>query len=264
MPARAPAPEPGAVRPSGSLPIRTGAAFTRSLKTSEAVARDIVHDIVTRGLQTGDRLPSEAVMLAEHGVSRESLREGLRLLEVQGLISIRRGPGGGPAVGHLDPANLGRTSTLYYHLAGGTYAELFDAWVTTEAALAERAARSPDREAVRAAMQPFTVEHHDGHGDDRRASIAAHTHFHTVVAGLGGNRVLELLLLTIGQIVTHHVLADAGLPDVPRVAEDHAAVARVIAAGRPRSAGRQMADHIERMVELYRDQVGMDDLIDWR
>src|ERR1700730_177986 len=130
-------------------------AVTRPLKTSESVARDIVHDIVSGGLHTGDRLAPEAVMLDQYGVSRESLREGLRLLEVQGLISIRRGPGGGPIVGRVDPANFGRISTLFYHLAGGTYGELFEAWVVTEGMLAERAARHGDRQLVREAMEPF-------------------------------------------------------------------------------------------------------------
>ena len=115
---------PRAASSGGALPISTGDAVYRPLKTAEAFARDLVHVIVSQGLTTGDKLPSEAVMLEEFGLSRESLREGLRLLEVQGLITIRRGPGGGPIVGHLDPASLGRTSTLYYHLAGGTYAEL--------------------------------------------------------------------------------------------------------------------------------------------
>ena len=129
------------------LPITTGDAVFRPLKTAEGFARDLVRDIVNRGLQTGDKLPSEAVMLEDYGLSRESLREGLRLLEVQGLITIRRGPGGGPIVGHLDPASLGRTSTLYFHLAGATYRELLEAWLVLEPILAERAARNPDRDA---------------------------------------------------------------------------------------------------------------------
>ena len=116
------------------MPIASGDAVYRPLKTAEAFARDLVREIVRKGLRTGDKLPSEAVMLEEFGLSRESLREGLRLLEVQGLITLRRGPGGGPIVGHLDPASLGRTSTLYYHLAGGTYSELLEAWVVTEVA----------------------------------------------------------------------------------------------------------------------------------
>jgi GntR family transcriptional regulator, transcriptional repressor for pyruvate dehydrogenase complex len=97
-----------AVDGRGFLPIRTTGGSLRSLKTSESVARDIVDDIVVRRLREGDNLPPETAMLQQYGVSRETLREGLRLLEAQGLISIRRGPGGGPIVAAIDPANLGR------------------------------------------------------------------------------------------------------------------------------------------------------------
>src|SRR6202022_1072647 len=103
------------------------------------------------------RLKGEAVMLDHYGVSRESLREGLRLLESQGLISIRRGPGGGPIVGRVDPANFGRVSTLFYHLAGGTYEELFESWIVAEGMLADRAARNEDRRLVRESMDPYLV-----------------------------------------------------------------------------------------------------------
>src|SRR5215207_8330843 len=65
----------------------------RIRKTSEVVAMQIVKDIVDRGLVEGDRLPLEAAMVREYRVSRASLREALRLLEVQGLISLRPGRG---------------------------------------------------------------------------------------------------------------------------------------------------------------------------
>src|ERR1700736_3250251 len=96
------------VRPLAGPAVFSSEAVTRRLKTSESVARDIVHDIVSGGLRTGDRLAPEAVMLEQYGVSRESLREGLRLLEVEGLITIRRRPGGGPIVVRVDPATVGR------------------------------------------------------------------------------------------------------------------------------------------------------------
>ena len=44
-------------------------------------------------LQPGSLLPSEAVMLKEYGVGRASLREALRVLEVNGLITVKPGPG---------------------------------------------------------------------------------------------------------------------------------------------------------------------------
>jgi DNA-binding FadR family transcriptional regulator len=257
----------GPVRPVAGPAIFTSDAVTRSLKISESVARDIVHDIVSGGLHTGDRMPSEAVMLEQYGVSRESLREGLRLLEAQGLITIRRGPGGGPVVGRVDPANFGRMSTLFYHLAGGTYAELFEAWLVTEATLAERAARNEDRTMVRAAMEPF-MEMPDEEGPFTvEEFVRTHTQFHEVVASLADNRVLQLMLLTIGQIVTHHIVVNAD----PRDAEGdidraHVDVARAIAGGRPAKARSLMEDHIQLLTEFYAEQIGpqMDEFIEWR
>jgi len=249
------------------IPISTGSAALRSLKTSEMVARQVVHDIVAGELRQHDRLPSESQMLEEYQVSRESLREGLRLLEVQGLITIRRGPGGGPLVGTVDPANLGRASTLYFHLAGATYAELFEAWILAETLLARRAASRPDRDRARAAMEPYVVapEHL---GDAELAEyVDAAAGFHSVVAALGDNRVLELLLPAIAQIVTHHVVVG----DDPRqvahiVGPDHAEIAQAIRAGHAAKAGRLMEEHIQVIADFYAARMGsrMDDYIDWR
>ncbi len=218
--------------PRVRLTIAPSDAPTRALKTSETVARDIVHDIVANGLRTGDSLPHEAAMLEEYGVSRESLREGLRLLEVQGLITIKRGPGGGPVVGQIDPANLGRISTLYYHLAGATYRELFDAWVLMEPILAARAARNDDRALVVEAMEPYVEELDDGAAGDIAAFVGEHVNFHAVIASLAGNRVLELMLPTIGLVVTHHVVVSADPREVQQQIErDHAAIARAVSDG---------------------------------
>ena len=249
-----------------ALAISTGDAVFRPLKTAEAFARDLVREIVNEGLRTGDKLPSEAAMLEQFGVSRESLREGLRLLEVQGLISLRRGPGGGPIVGHLDPGSLGRTSTLFYHLAGGTYAELLESWVVTEAILAERAARNPDRAAVRAAMEPYLATSEE-HGEGIEEFVLDHTHFHSVLASLTDNRVLEVMLPTIGLIVTHHVLGHADpRHDRETIEVDHLAIAKAVVAGAPRKAAQAMEEHIETMIEVFKDHLGaqLHEFIDWR
>ena len=250
-----------------NLPIVVGTAVFRSLKTSESVARDIVHDLVADGLGEGDSLPSEARMLEQYGVSRESLREGLRLLEAQGLITIRRGPGGGPIVGTVDPANLGRISTLYYHLVGATYRELFDAWAVAEGYLAERAARNDDRELVRGTLKPFLLVE-----DDASASVEEfvqhHTDFHTAVGTLAGNRVMQLSLMAIGQTVTHHVVLTADPRDVGMlIHEDHREIADAVIAGKPIKARDTIRDHLVRIAEFYdktADDSVLDKLIEWR
>ena len=205
----------GARRP---IAIRSGGAITRPLKASESVARDIVDDIVVERMNEGDSLPPETAMLQHYGVSRETLREALRLLEVQGLISIRRGPGGGPIVGVVDPANLGRVSSLYYHLAGATYGELFEAWVICEPIIAELAAANPDRATVKAAMAPY-LQLHGPEDEALDEFVVRHTEFHTIVGSLARNKVLQLSLMATGQIVTHHVISNAD----PRPAQHHRA-----------------------------------------
>ncbi len=206
-------------------------------------------------------------MLEQYGVSRESLREGLRLLEVQGLISIRRGPGGGPVVGTVDPSNLGRISTLYFHLAGATYSELFEAWVLAECVLVDRAARNPDRAARAAAMAPYL----DGDGaheeEELEKFVREHGGFHIAIASLARNRVLELAMQTMGRIVAHHV----AVTDDPRVmhgliADDHLKLARAILAGHANQARSLMEDHIQGIAKYSRERFGarMDDFIEWR
>lgn len=250
----------------GFLPIATTNSALRSLKASESVARDIVDDIVVRQLREGDGLPSESAMLQQYGVSRETLREGLRLLEVQGLISIRRGPGGGPIVGTIDPASLGRTSTLYFHLAGATYAELFEAWVVCERLIAEFAAANPDRKAVREAMEPFLHPHGDGDAS-LEEFVVQHAEFHTALASLARNKVLQLSFMMMGQIIVHHVTSNVDPRDARESIEnEHVAIARAVRAGRRVKARDLMEAHVRGITEFYRGDLGaqMDDFIDWR
>jgi GntR family transcriptional regulator len=57
-------------------------------------ARTAVMQLIVReGLKAGDRLPSEAELSATFNISRPSLREALKLLEQEGLISTRHGLG---------------------------------------------------------------------------------------------------------------------------------------------------------------------------
>jgi len=259
------------VRTRADLPpllgIRSNGAL-RPLKTSESVARDIVHDIVASGLREGERLPGEAAMLEQYGVSRESLREGLRLLEVQGLISLRRGPGGGPIVGYVDPASLGRVSSLYYHLAGATYAELFDAWVVADSTIAELAAQNLDHEAVRQALAPYlNAPPEPALEDSLDEFVASHTEFHAVLASLTRNKVLQLSLAVTGQIITHHIAVNADPRDArAAIDRDHRLIARAVVAGHVKRAKELMASHVRSIADFYQDQIGdqMHDYIEWR
>ncbi|MGC9667610.1 FadR/GntR family transcriptional regulator [Planosporangium sp. 12N6] len=222
------------------------------------VAREVVRDISAQRLQPGDSLDSEAVMLKKYGVSRESLREGLRLLEVQGMISIRRGPGGGPIVGSIDPANLGRVEALFFHLAGATYDELFAAWVLAESTLARLAAGNRSKKIRREAMAPYLDRnaHLDQH-EDLEYFVQGHEGFHSAVAALAGNRVLQLTFRAYGLLVAHHV-ATVGDPRLigDALADDHVKLAQAIADGDAQLAEDLMERHLNHVIAINREQLG--------
>ncbi len=235
----------------------------RAAKTAETVAAAIVRDIVSRNLNPGDTLPSEAAMLAHYRVSRASLREALRLLEVQELIRLKPGPGGGPIVSAVDPRNLAKISTLYLHLGGATYQELFEAQLVMAPISAERAARNSDRELVRATLKPFLIEEQPVQGP---SYWTVTNEFHGSVEALGGNRVIELLTRIVGSIWHEHIVTRMDTQAIrEKIHEEHRDIAKAIIAKQPTKAGRLMHDHFAGVVAEYsRHWPGrFDELIEW-
>lgn len=244
---------------SGEPPSTNGAR--RPEKTSERVAQDIVHDIVHDGLKTGDRLPLEAAMIEQYRVSRASLREALRLLEVQGLIRLKPGPGGGPVVGMVEASNLARTATLYFHLGAASYHELLQTQVLLEPLCAQLAAANPGRREV---MEPFFEPSPLEPVPAYRASTID---FHTAVYELAGNPVLRLITEAITHIVSEHVVATMDPLELrPQIAHEHSVLARAIAAGHADKAAKVMQQHFASQHDYYRDHwpARLDALIEWR
>jgi DNA-binding FadR family transcriptional regulator len=234
---------------------------SRTVKASERVAQEIVRDIVLRGMQTGDHLPLEAAMVDQYGVSRTSLREALRLLEVQGLISLKPGPGGGPVVGTVEPAHLARTAALYFHLGGATYADVMRTQVLMESACARFAARHPEREE---AMRPWFERNVPDHLPEYRDLT---TGFHGTVYRLADNPAMSLLTQAVTHMVTAHVIRTMDPVELrAAIIDEHAALARLIAKGDAEEAEQEMAEHFQRQHEYLRTHYPrrLTEAVQWR
>ncbi len=239
-----------------------GSAHRRTNKVSDVVALDIIRAIVAQGLRPGDRLPLELQLMEQHRVSRASLREALRLLEVQGLIRTRPGPNGGSVVGRVHVANLARTVTMHMHLLGTTYDELLDAWALTESVLAQRAAANTDRALVQRLMEPYleTV------AEDTHA-LSEGPRFHDHIGVLANNRVLAFVLAVPGAIVAEHIFTTLRRDTLEsRLVHDHARIAAAIIAGNGQKAYWLMQEHVEDMVKMFRDAwpSAIGEKIEWR
>lgn len=67
-------------------------------KRPDLVAEEIKRLITEKDLKPGDRLPREVELQALFSVSKSTIREALKSLEVQGLIKVTTGPNGGGMV----------------------------------------------------------------------------------------------------------------------------------------------------------------------
>jgi DNA-binding FadR family transcriptional regulator len=73
-------------------------AQLRQPPIAELVAQVLRSQILSGALKDGDLLPRQEDLLQEFGVSKPSLREALRILETEGLITVQRGNIGGARV----------------------------------------------------------------------------------------------------------------------------------------------------------------------
>ena len=79
-------------------PTKTGPARrSRPVRVAEAIKGWVVE----QGLEPGDRLPGEAELIDRFGMSKGTIREAMRLLQAQGLVVTKTGPGGGSFVGQV-------------------------------------------------------------------------------------------------------------------------------------------------------------------
>lgn len=244
---------------------RTRRTPRRATKLSEIVAREIVHDIAARGLEPSATLPPESVMLEQYGVGRASLREALRVLEVQGLITIKPGPGGGPIVSGADSRHFGKMTTLYLHLTGATFADVLQARMVIEPVMVRLAAER---------REPEHLEQLDAYLESPQPSphvlpsahLSTTTEFHGMVAGMSGNAVLDLFAQAIRSIYAErqHGLT---FPENARerVVQEHIEIARAIRDGHAELAERLMRRHMAEFGEFSASRYpGMlEESVDW-
>lgn len=78
----------------------------RPRRTFEEIIGQIKGRILDGSIRRGDKLPSERDLAMQFEVSRNSVREALRTLEISGYITLKRGAGGGAFVTETEPQAL--------------------------------------------------------------------------------------------------------------------------------------------------------------
>ena len=182
-----------------------GRPTTRNREKPEQIADELRALIVSGELSEGDSLGHEPDLVERFGVSRPSLREALRILEAEGLITVVRGVLGGVIVHEPDERMTARTAALVLQARNVTLGDVHDARTIIEPA-AVRILATASRRAVVKELRALVEEQREVI-EDPESFGQANARFHERLVALAGNQTLAILAEMLNEIVARAVTA---------------------------------------------------------
>ncbi len=224
-------------------PLEREPAYLKVFKAIEARITD-------GSLKDGASLPTEGDLCDQFGVTRSTVREGLRLLEQTGLIV--RGPAKKFYIKRPDSADIAAAASKSFALGGVTFREVWDTLASFYPAAARLAAtRLSDDDiaqlkTVRASLEAAGPKDHE-------ATVAGAVEFFQHIARGLDNRVMLALLqslnLMIGESLRHVI---AGAPQAKeRILSAQDKLIAAFEAGDETRAGEWMTKHIDDLKRGY-------------
>jgi GntR family transcriptional repressor for pyruvate dehydrogenase complex len=211
--------------------------------TAEGVVTQL-RDMIHRGeLSSGDRLPPERDLAKLLGVSRPTLRAGIRSLTTVGILQSRQGAGTFVVERAESPTLDSSPLRMMAALHGFTSDEMFEARLALEMSIAGLAA-------ARATSEQITLMSEEIAGmyaslDDPEQYLVHDMRFHQTIAAASGNRILTSLMNMIATILydTRSKTVKRA-KDLKQSAEQHQNIYRAMRDRDSEAAEQAMHDHL--------------------
>jgi GntR family transcriptional repressor for pyruvate dehydrogenase complex len=219
----------------------------KKTRVHEEIAARIRQLILSRALPPGKPLPSERILARRFGVSRGSVRDALRTLEILGLLEMRHGQGTFPRELSVDRLVTPLASVLTYRR--DLQDELMDVRRMFEPAVARVAATRMTDEDLAELERVLDAQRRKlaaGH-----SAIVEDTAFHAALARATHNRIAVRLMETLNDLLRESrklTLQYSGRPQ--RSLEGHEAIVRAMRRRDPAATERAMHDHIDQIADL--------------
>jgi DNA-binding FadR family transcriptional regulator len=211
---------------------------------AQGVVTGLKSRILDGSLPPGSKVPSEAELIEEYGVSRTVVREAITRLRAEGLVETFQGRGSFVLALPESTSFIVEASAIRSHRDVLAMVD-FRLGVESEAAYFAAARRTPEgAEEVSAALAAFSTA-----GPDE--AVEADFAFHRAVAAATGNRFYVELIDSLGPMMI--MLPRTRLPEefsltdtahVERVRREHDNVAAAVLAGDPETARAAMRVHL--------------------
>jgi GntR family transcriptional regulator, transcriptional repressor for pyruvate dehydrogenase complex len=237
---------------------------TKPQKTALLLAQRIVRSIDQKGLGPGDKLPPERIMMEMYDAGRGTLRESLRYLELQGVLSFKPGPGGGPVIVGPDASNLATMLTLMLQFEHAPYRVIAEARQALEPLMAEHAAARITADQL-ADLQQSLADMEAGI-QDLDAYLESNRRFHEVIARASDNSLFGFLVeVMVGPMEMSTQGIEYPVRRRNAVLAAHREIFEAIRDGKTERAGETMRTHVAEYTR-YADRkypTALDKLIKW-
>jgi GntR family transcriptional repressor for pyruvate dehydrogenase complex len=166
----------------------------KSDKVSQHIIDQIRNAIFDGRLKPGDKLPSERELIENFKVSKATLREALRSLEVLGFLEIRKGVLGGAFVTEVDMTKARDSFNNFLLFKNLSLKDLSEVRLLLEPYIAEKATLAITREDLHRLEKLIKDSEQAIKGDIAFESRKDEIEFHRIIASVTGNPILMFIL----------------------------------------------------------------------
>jgi len=226
----------------------------RSPRLAEMVADTLRSEILGGAVLDGDRLPTQEEIMRKVDVGLPSVREALRILEVEGLVTVHRGNVGGATVHLPDASNVAYMLAMVLESKQVGFNDVADTVHRLEPMCAGMCAGRADRAtAIVPRLRELLKLQAEAVDDPPRFNILART-FHTDVVQHCGNASMALTVGSLVELWTAHeqswtqeATSEGRFPDVTlqeAIIDVHEKITDAIELGDAELATRLSASHL--------------------
>ncbi|MEX0969680.1 MAG: FCD domain-containing protein [Paracoccaceae bacterium] len=177
------------------MPPATIRSIPERLTRPQQVAEAIKSWVMENGRVPGDRLPSELALIAQFGMAKSTIREAIRILEAQGLVKSRTGPGGGVFVHQVSEERATALLGNYFYFQDLTIDDVYQIRTVLEPELAASLAGKLSEEQLRALEEVMTSYAAPARSaQEERDQHIGSLRFHALLAEMSGNPLLRFLI----------------------------------------------------------------------
>ena len=224
------------------------------------VAEEIKSWVVSQNMAPGDRLPNEQEMIERFGMAKGTIREAMRILEAQGLVKTRTGPGGGSFVHEVSEERARSLLSNYFYFKHLTIADIYELRLALEPQLAKSLAGKLSEEQLgRLEDNIAAYAEPPQSADEEREQHVASLRFHQILAGYSDNPLLSFLIgfmaRMLSDLTVYRRLYEPPNYDLWRRGRDsQQQLLQALRKGDSEAAYRTMSDHMKAARGFMKDQ----------